>query len=484
MTSEETQTGDDSTYSYQGIKVQQKTGGNISSPPLYMTNVKAAELLKWADVPRKKADFLAGYQRDLNENRLDNIKEYLEKSDNNIIPGAILVAADSDSVEVSDRGETVEIEIKNEEKSTGKLIEQTYNEFYGRLGVDEKKFVDDGSDLEEDLDMDEEEGPPSSYLAEITAELKQANENINNLDDTRKEAIIDYVKGVSRPGKILDGQHRVFGAKEVADFDVQFPIVLMPGMDEAEQVYHFYVVNNKAKPLRPRELRATISTSLSNEEIKDLYQRFRTAGVRAEEAQLTWRMHTDEDSPFKGLVDFGFEESQGFLKENVAFQLVTKFVKMDVKYRDNRFSQLYADIAEWEEEGGEEGYDYRLSTFYAFWEGVKGTYNDTWENTVKSEGGQLFQKVALLKLQELVLERLRSTDRTYRDFDRDPLFKNHENLKDGVESVLDDLPERFFTEEWKESGLDTSDGREYFKEQMEKAMAGAQIGKLGLFRES
>ena len=74
------------------------------------------------------------------------------------------------------------------------------------------------------------------------------------------------------PSAIIDGQHRVFGAREVSDFDVVLPVVLLPGLPYEEQVFHFYVLNNKARPLRPTELRATISTSLTNKEIGDLYR--------------------------------------------------------------------------------------------------------------------------------------------------------------------------------------------------------------------
>ena len=48
---------------------------------------------------------------------------------------------------------------------------------------------------------------------------------------------------------VIDGQHRVFGAKEVATKTIWFPVVLLPGLTAPEQAFHFYVVNNTAKPL-------------------------------------------------------------------------------------------------------------------------------------------------------------------------------------------------------------------------------------------
>jgi hypothetical protein len=84
------------------------------------------------------------------------------------------------------------------------------------------------------------------------------------------EAMTDFLLAVSRPGLILDGQHRVFGAKDVNAFDVQLPVVVMPGLAMAEQVFHFYVLNNKVRPPKPVELRRTISTALTLGEIDTL----------------------------------------------------------------------------------------------------------------------------------------------------------------------------------------------------------------------
>ncbi|WP_157971546.1 ParB N-terminal domain-containing protein [Halorussus litoreus] len=458
-------------FQYQGMKVQQKP----DAPSLYMLQVPAEELLDWADVPRKKADFMAGYQRELSS-RHKKIKDFLELDENNVIPGALLVAVGDDAITVDEDGNIVDVEISYEERDLDTLIEDTYQSFYSRLDEDEQEFVDqdesDGDDPEE-----EDRSIPSSYLAELTKELKRANENFEELPEERQEAVRDYVTGVSRPGRILDGQHRVFGAKEIADFDVKFPVVLMPGMSESEQVFHFYVVNNKARPLKKTELRATVSTSLTNAEIEDLYERFRDAGVRAEEAQLTFRMHRNPDSPFANLIDFGLEDSQGVIDENVAHQVVMDFVKMGSKFRP-----LYADVDDWDPDPE---FDYRLKTFYAFWRAIKEVYQDAWEEAVEEGEGQILQKVTLLQLQELVLERLKPLNRLYTDeLGKDQLFANHENLEGAVENTLEDLPEEFFTREWQMSGLDTSDGHDLFKEQMEKAMSGAQIGKLKLFRDT
>lgn len=463
-----------SDYTYNGIKIKQQPKG----PTLYLTKIPARELLKWADVPRKRSDFQAGYQRQLTESRTSNIKDFLELDPNNLIPGALLVSVDEDFLDISGvQDDFVSLKIKS--RSNGDLedlIAETYSDFYSRLGQNERKFADG----ELDVDIENlEEGSllPSSYLAELTRELKQAKEDFSELPEERQGAVEEYVRGMSRPGRILDGQHRVFGAKNVPSFDVNFPVVLMPGLSESEQVFHFFVVNNKAKPLKPVELRSTISTSLTDQEIDNLYQRFRAANVKAEKAKLTYRTNRNPNSPFRGLIDFGLDEEASFIPENVANQLVSKFVGMP-----KRFRPLYEDVDDWNQDPE---YDYRLTTFFAFWRAIKEMYPEAWQKGIEENGSPLFYKVTLLKLQELVLERLVPMNELKKtSMEADSVLGDHDSLNEVIKIILAQLPEEFFLREWQEKVSDSSQFREFLKEQMEKAMSGSDVGRLKLFRKS
>ncbi|WP_263809155.1 hypothetical protein [Salinibacter sp.] len=460
-------------YQYTGVKMKQQPEG----PELFLTKVPAVELLRWADVPRKKAEFQAGYQRQLRTSRTENIKNFIETSPNNLIPGALLVSVNEDYIEYKEKSKGVhEIEIKSkEDMSTDDLIENTYLSFYKRLNEEEKKFAN--GELDVDIEELEEGSPlPSSYLAELTRELKQAHEDFDGLDDDRKEVVKDYIEDISKPGRILDGQHRVFGAKDVADFDVTFPVVLMPGLSDSEQVFHFFIVNNKAKPLKPVELRSTISTSLTDKEINELYKRLDEAGVRAEEAKLTYRMNRNPNSPFQGLIDFGLDEDQSFIPENVANKLVLDFVKLS-----SRFSPLYEGVDEWENDSE---FNYRISMFFAFWRAVKEKYPNAWRMGVENGEGQLFYKVSMLKLQEKILESLKPMNDLEKSNTGVPVLGDKQTLTKLVGIVLDQLNERFWVDEWQMSVNDHSEFREFLKDQMQKAMDGSDIGRLKLFRET
>src|SRR5207247_1736514 len=81
----------------------------------------------------------------------------------------------------------------------------------------------------EDSSVDEEEDEgaifPSSYLASLTKELSAAITDWDTVTPTRQEAIKSYIEGVSKPGLIIDGQHRGVGAKNVSEHHVQLPVI-------------------------------------------------------------------------------------------------------------------------------------------------------------------------------------------------------------------------------------------------------------------
>src|SRR5262249_54314917 len=149
--------------------------------------------------------------------------------------------------------------------------------------------------------------------------------------------------------------------------DVMLPVVVMLGLAHQEQVFQFYILNSKAKPLRPTELRRIVSTSLTNSEIDDLYSRFRDAGLDAEEAQWTYQMSTSPLSVFQGLIDFGFGKEGEIIPENVADQLVRSFMKMP----RNRYASLMDPVRErWKDD------EQRLLIFFDLWRAVSTVYAD------------------------------------------------------------------------------------------------------------
>lgn len=461
------------TYTYNAVEFQQQPG----APKIYMLSVPATQLLEWSDVPNAQADYMAGYQRVYNPDRAKDISKFLELDTGNILPGAIIVTVDSSSfaTEATDIDSVCRVSIEVNETDFPAQLDAIHKEFVARLSEQERAVAEmpPTKEAEEDPEIDDA-GVPPSYLAELARELRLATEDFDAVPGDRKSALTRYASSVSKPGLIIDGQHRVFGSKDVSSHDVTLGVVLVPGLPVGEQVFHFYVLNSKARPLKPLELRRTISTSLTNEEIENLWDRFEAAGVNPEQARWTHKMDTDPFSPFRGLIDFGLGAG-GFIKENVAYQVVSRFLaKNRGKYR-----ALHQGIDAWDNET-----DDRLTYFYSFWSAIQQRYADVWDSTVKSGGGQLLYKATMIVLQEYLLdELLRATN--YRKIEGKPgLFHDLDLLEKHIGTALEYLPPEFFTREWARKDLDTNDGRRELRTTMQDVIdaQGMRLGVRSLFK--
>jgi hypothetical protein len=469
------------TFTYFGLEVKQTP----DSDPFYLLVSSAHEILKWADVPRKQENFLAGYQRQLDD-RYSKITEYFNQPDSggrNIIPSSIIVAIEKGKIKVTPEGGNglVRIDIAVEDLTLEELLTKTVASLKSRLGSDELASIGlEGDDFQESSsESDEEEIPPESYLSIVVKKLEDAGQNMQTLDENFRQAVEEYLKGVSKPGLILDGQHRVFGAKNVSSFPVFLPVVMLPGLSFSEQVFHFYVLNNKAKPLNKTELRSIIATSLGKEEIKNLYDRFKQVGVTAEETAWTYKMNTDPESPFGGLVNFGIGGvSSSPIPENVAYQVVSKFIKINKKYR-----MLFADVENWGSDL-QTGADYRLRLFYSIWRGVRSKYPSAWNSAVESGGGQILQKVNLIVLQEFLLDKLVAEMPKRKAKGEKSPFTDPTLLEEEIGFQLAFLSEEFYTTEWRMKGLDTATGHKAFRDAIDDAVnnQSQNLGNRKLFR--
>ncbi len=463
---------------YPAIEVQQQPG----APKMYLLSVPAPELLEWCDVPRTKEHYMAGYQRLLADDRANKITKYLEFDANNILPGAIIVAADPQYVSVQKSESGCFLEVADDLRSFDEKLAELFGAFSSRLTAEELKSVSISVSVpdedEDDGPDDEEYDAPKSYLAQLTGELQAAVTDWEALGADRQDAIRDYIEGISKPGLIIDGQHRVIGSKNVSKHDVNLPIILIHGLSHMEQVFQFYVLNSKAQPLKATELRRIVSTSLSGEEIESLFTRFKQSRVDLTQAQWTYQMNTRDESVFKGLIDFGFGAQGSFIEENVADQIVRNFMLMPKK---RYHSLIEGALDRWGDP------DERLKLFFDFWRSVASFYKDIWAVAVReSKPGsphQMLKKVSLITLQKFILDRF-VTALPYRGKSAPPPFSSAEAVQEMVESTLANLPADFFSREWKQSQMDTSEGRRILYDSMSQVWdnAGKNIGNMKLFR--
>lgn len=470
-----------SEYRYPALRVQQRE----TAPPFYLIGAPARDITQWAGAPHKKTSLRAGYQRELDENRLQSIEQFLELSSKNILPSAALIAVRPANFAVEGDDQHCEVVIHLEAPDdTSKWRMELLTEIEGRLSAEELASVapvatpEAAESAEEDLDTADSVGEsddeldvsrPDSYMSSLYAELKE----YDALDSTRKDEMDEFVRTMMRPGLIMDGQHRIFGAKDAHDGSIVLPLVLVPGLDVSEQVFNFYVLNNKAKPLDKRQLRSIIATSLTAGEIARLYERFSSSGLRADEAQWTYRVHTDPASPFAGLISLKLTDDEAPIDDNIMDQLVSRFIKMPRTYNPLKKGVPW--------DMGDPDYSRRLLLFYALWRAVKDQYPEAWEVAAKRRtGAQLFQKVSLLQTQEFVLDVLKQVV----PFQQKSPLASPEDLYEATRVALNPVPELFYLKEWKRKGLDTGPNRLFFLDQMKKVVTadGKNLGNFALFR--
>ncbi|WP_175282015.1 DGQHR domain-containing protein [Prescottella equi] len=476
----------DAVANLQAIAFEQQPG----SPRMFVTAAPASSILQWADAPRASADLMALYQRALDPRRAPELTKFIESDPKNIIPGAVIIAIDSDNIDIDYQEKQTaatqfcSLTIRAEPKPRTEALESAISALRERMDGSELKAV---KEYEEDAEAEAEaeaefvaessddSGIPNSYMAVVTAQFEQALSNWDSLKETEQKSIEDYLHFLSKPGLIIDGQHRVYAAKDVDSHDVVLPVVLIDNLPLAEQVFHFYVLNNKAKPLTRTELRRTISTALTDREIDDLWNRFKEAGVDPEKVRLTHLINSDERSPFKSLIDFGMAGENGFIKENVAYQLVDSFVSMP-----RRYHALSEGVDAWV--NGDKAD--RLPTFYALWDAIKSQYPNAWSEGDQKKGGQLFMKVAMLTLQSFILDNLLTLNNVLKKQGAAPLFSDHDHLKDYIAGIVEELPEEFFLREWTEKQIDTVPGRKMLRASIQEVIdaGGKNLGNRTLFK--
>jgi hypothetical protein len=374
-------------YRYPAIQVRQTPKSN----GLVLFAASAAEIDEWAGAPQKKeldgSGETTGFQRDINTDRLENLGKFYN-DERNTIQNPLLCSSRysaKDAVQFTpapgvaiDQVPVVSgvIEIRTTEIDKLPLLEimrRVKADLERRVpalaatGVPASKIVNlkqrihaissENADQDEDtrdneeVNDDLESGADTSALmfsdeSHILEFWEDLSVHIAVLDEAGPE----FQKGESfegftrdamiaflRPVVLVDGQHRLRGAVDVAKKkvkeppfsseitqaiidgqapgDVQqaamvkasrvLPVSMLMTDDPAEHVFQFVVVNQKATPIDSALLGTIVSTSLSNEELERVADRLKNAGIPLSESRAIAYLSRNPDSPFFKLVQRG-----------------------------------------------------------------------------------------------------------------------------------------------------------------------------------
>lgn len=468
----------------------------------------ASEIRLWAGVPRKHFDYEHGFQRTLAPKRIIDISDYFTENEENISPTSVIIALKPDKYELvpvetsqelselmdGEQAYKLVIDFQEpEEVETMELVDAAVDVLRSRVPPEQLQQIDENvndalasiAEIEGDMNTDEEESggeggdyqfddltTSRSYLADFYAELRGMQEGIRELDD--EEKLRQVLFSLLKPGLIVDGQHRVFGAA-AADERIKLAICAVPDATWFEQVFQFVIINQKAKPIKPAFLNAIIATSLNEEEIRQVYNRLEESGIDVERAQLMHRINTDADSPFREMIDFEVEGAPGFLQFPGMNQLVREFRGITGSH-----SSLVEDAAAWADST-----DVWLPHFFALWRGVRdyfvGKDARLWQRPTEANPNNLLKIVALQEIQRLMLDMLADA-RTFK-------FEDAAATYEMSCTFWGDFPPTFFTDEWKQKGLQTTVGRSILRKALTETRRNYDRPnwghrRLGLFQSS
>lgn len=454
----------------------------------------AGHIREWAGVPRKAFDYQHGFQRTLEERRIKQVADYFAEDARNVTPTSVVVGF-TGSMKI----ETVSDELQGivritfsmpdfEQMELAEIAQLACAVLVKRLGTDVVEQIDRNLESAVVAVVQKEADDVVDDAAFSTEDEAMTTAHVSYLGDFYAR-LSGYIKGVTpwpddgaqlravlysflKPGIIVDGQHRVFGAA-LADESMRLSVCAIPDADWAESVYQFVIINQKAKPIKPAFLSTIIATSLNQDEIDSVYSRLSNSNIDVERSEMMEQVNRDPRSPFAGMIDFEVQGASGFLQFPGISALANKFRNIDRDYPN------LLEGGTWDSAEGE-----WIDHFFAFWRGVRAYFEGSdprlWLRPTAANPHHLLMIVTLQEMQGMVLETW-ADGRVFR-------FTTVTDTEASSQRYWLDFPSSFFTDEWRKKGLQTTVGRELLRRAMTDTRR--NIGrkswghrKLGLFQD-
>lgn len=237
-------------------------------------------------------------------------------------------------------------------------------------------------------------------------------------------------------GIIVDGQHRVIGAKEFSD-NVHLNVIGITGADDTEGAFQFLVINNNSSRVNPSQVKA-LFTSYKEE---DLVQRMLDSGsTNVDSEKITALDYFDggADSPFKDQLKWPKNED-GFIAPNA--------LESGLSEVQNRSALLGVQ-------------DLEIDTFTGIWAAIKDAWPKLWNADT-----HLLEKACIQALTVYICDALEKL-LIYSDDEID--YSDPELLSKGVRQVVKMLDQNFFDVQWAITGLDTRAGHQLLLDDLKR----------------
>lgn len=245
---------------------------------------------------------------------------------------------------------------------------------------------------------------------------------------------------------IVDGQHRVIGAKDVNNGSVRLNVVGIVGADATEGAFQFLVINNNSSRVSPNHVKALFTDYKEDELLERMLQ---SGSTNIDEKKITALDYFDRgpDSPFKGDVKWA-KNADGFVVPNA--------LEAGLAEVQNRSALLSI-------------HDVELDVFTEIWSTIK----DNWRSLWGAES-HLLEKACVQALTAYICDSLEKM-RLFSDSDLE--LTDPDVLKVEVTKVLKMIEPDFFEVEWTTTGLDTRAGQELLRGDLRQMSSNLRGGK-------
>lgn len=455
-----------------------------SAPWLISFVAPAEEICKWAGIPRKTDNDLTGFQRPDEELRVLKAKDYFSKFNTNQSPTSLVLGVHQQEPQHqlvqlmfesnADEGQTtrrckVVVKFDPEEELSDALIRlkaQIKTRLAGDTSEAEEPAADDEDATEEPVIEESEVDGSTDEEIELGRSLLQ--NLLMRLDDPAwcEENEVD-LRDLAKPATIIDGQHRILGAK-ACERNIPFSVIAIFDCTWAEQVFQFTVVNYTAKGIPDQFITANAALSLTADELSNLETRLQQAGVKVIEYELMRIINFDSDSPFKELVNLTPKKKDNL----IGYKTMVQIGKAWYQGKDNAVRQildhLYPDLPGRSNSRNRLGrwkQDHWGLFFQDFWNVVR----DHFADKMTEEGNPLWAvgksnlmiAVVLQQLQSQFLKNLAAQDESFFEVaGDDPLESMRLKVKRRAQTFIGYFPAELFAKKWKLTSLNIGPGRE------------------------
>lgn len=242
-------------------------------------------------------------------------------------------------------------------------------------------------------------------------------------------------------GLVIDGQHRLFGAKRYNP-NLPLNVVAILNPDDLEIAFQFLVINNKATKVPTDHIRL-LSINIDDDQ---LTERLKTA-----------RMSLSRTTALIGIVDS--EEDSPFCKSII---WPVEYELSDDKQRRNLVRPTAIEVSltaiQQKELVGLDNEDALISFFYSLWRPLFEAWPELW-----IEDSRLLNKAGFVAMTQFLLEDLLPL------IDRDRIdAANPDQVYNEICSIIEDLVPEFWTSDWTMTSLDTTAGRKLIVDSLQK----------------